>query len=573
MKPIKRITIDLNRPRTNTVQLVQGDTARQIAVVLMLDGMPYDVSADTSDTIVMGVAYIKANGVDGYYEETTTGDDAVTAGDNAYTLIVALDNHATDVPGLGAIFLRFSTADGLILHSFPVKLFIDRSSASGGTDPNAPYYQSNSFLIAGSQATKTAAMTMPVGVDANGVLWSQPCVWTTITSSSGTYSSSMTLSEIQTARAAGYIVKAHLPDNIDSDFMQDDSGAIFWAFDDSGGSLILLKYCVQASSVTFDTYTLSGSGVTEALKTALLDIAENVAWATDDGQTYYQNLYDALNPEPTPAGLTSITASYDQDHPIYSTDSLETVITTINYDLTVVANYSDGTSETLSASDYTISGTVEAGASVPFTVAYGGKTATINVLILDASVVTGYEAIGSPTISNNILTVESGKFVRSTVALSPASGESWKVRMKLKYNNLPSNFANVVGGAEADGSFAKTFVIQNNNATQKQFIMYVSADKSNWSVRNLFGGSSGISAGNWYYFEFGYDGTKYYHKLYEGGWDGTEKETAEFTSSVTIYNGCYVGFGVKSTVNGFDGQIDLTECKMYVDDALVWQAV
>ena len=171
MKPIKRIVIDLNRPRTNTVQLVQGDTARQIAVVLMLDGMPYDVSADTSDTIVMGVAYIKANGVDGYYEETTTGDDAVTAGDNDYTWIVSLDNHATDVPGLGAIFIRFSTADGLILHSFPVKLFIDRSSASGGTDPNAPYYQTNSFLIAGNQATKTAAMTTPIGVDSNGKLW------------------------------------------------------------------------------------------------------------------------------------------------------------------------------------------------------------------------------------------------------------------------------------------------------------------------------------------------------------------------------------------------------------------
>ena len=50
--------------------------------------------------------------------------------------------------------------------------------------------------------------------------------------------------------------------------------------------------------------------------------------------------------------------------------------------MSVVANYSDGTTETLSSSDYTISGTVEAGASVPFTVTYEGKTTTISVLVL-----------------------------------------------------------------------------------------------------------------------------------------------------------------------------------------------
>ena len=174
MKPIKTVTIDLNRPQRNVVQMVQGDTSRRVLVNLLLNGVPYNVITDYSGTIVKGVQYIKANGIGGYYEETTTGDDAVTAGTNANQWIVAIDNHATDVPGFAECFVKFSTEDGYVLHSFPITLYVDQSAASGGTDPNEPYYQSASFLIAGNQAAKTADMTSPVGVDENGKMWVAP---------------------------------------------------------------------------------------------------------------------------------------------------------------------------------------------------------------------------------------------------------------------------------------------------------------------------------------------------------------------------------------------------------------
>ena len=174
MKPIKTVTIDLNRPQRNVVQMVQGDTSRRVLVNLLLNGNPYDVSTDYDGTIVKGVQYIKANGIGGYYEETTTGDDAVTAGTNANQWIIAIDNHATDVPGFAECFVKFSTEDGYVLHSFPITLYVDQSAASGGTDPNEPYYQSASFLIAGNQAEKTSDMTSPVGVDENGKMWVAP---------------------------------------------------------------------------------------------------------------------------------------------------------------------------------------------------------------------------------------------------------------------------------------------------------------------------------------------------------------------------------------------------------------
>ena len=51
-------------------------------------------------------------------------------------------------------------------------------------------------------------------------------------------------------------------------------------------------------------------GISNAVKEALLDCFEHVAWIDDDGQIYYQALYDALYAKV----LTSISAS---DRPVY----------------------------------------------------------------------------------------------------------------------------------------------------------------------------------------------------------------------------------------------------------------
>lgn len=299
MKPIKALSIDLNRPQKNIVHLVQGDTSRRVLVNLLLNGAPYDVSTDYSGTIVKGIAYIKANGIGGYYEETTTGDDAVTAGTNANQWIIAIDNHATDVPGFAECFVKFSTEDGYVLHSFPITLYVDQSAASGGTDPNEPYYQSASFLIAGNQAVKTSDMTSPVGVDSNGKLWV----------------------------SAGWSQEA----------------------------IDLLIACF-----------------------------EQVAWATTGGQDLVDDLVAALFPE---SNLVSITASYEQDRPIYDADSAETNYAKVALDLIVTAHYSDGTSETVTG--YTLSGDFTVGTST-ITVTFQGKNTSISVSVLPMYILTEY---------------------------------------------------------------------------------------------------------------------------------------------------------------------------------------
>jgi len=113
----------------------------------------------------------------------------------------------------------------------------------------------------------------------------------------------------------------------------------------------------------------TGSGLTEDIKAALLQVARKVAYIDADGQDYYDDLYVALYP---PAELVSISAVYTQSGTVYNTDDLDS----LKSDLVVTALYDDQTSATVT--EYTLSGTLSTGTST-ITVSYGGKTTTFNV--------------------------------------------------------------------------------------------------------------------------------------------------------------------------------------------------
>lgn len=120
-----------------------------------------------------------------------------------------------------------------------------------------------------------------------------------------------------------------------------------------------------------------GQGVSDDLKAALLQLAQKVAYIDDQGQTYYDDLYDALYPEKT---LLSITANFQQGQAVvYNTDSLDS----LKQYLTVTATYNDASTETVPSSAYTLSGTLTTGTSV-ITVTYEGKTDAFNVTVTAA---------------------------------------------------------------------------------------------------------------------------------------------------------------------------------------------
>ena len=312
---------------------------------------------------------------------------------------------------------------------------------------------------------------------------------------------------------------------------------------------------------------ISNLELSEAIKQALLNCFAHVAWIDDQGQSYYDALEDALYPTAPPAELLSISAVFEQGQTvIYDTDSLDD----LKPMLTVTANYSDSTSAEVTT--YTLSGTLTVGTST-ITVSYSEKTTTFTVEVTEYVQPVNYVTVGDPTIVDNILTVESGKFVRSNYALNPSSGDSWKVRMKFRYNALPTDFINTLATVDESGAGAKGFFVQQN--TDKQYICYVSADGSTWAVSNYFTEKPNLSVDTWYYLEFGTTGAGYFINVYSGGWNGTRVAyKSNNTSTAVLYNGRYVGFGATTgATSGFDGQIDLTDCSIYVNDTVVWTAL
>lgn len=161
-------------------------------------------------------------------------------------------------------------------------------------------------------------------------------------------------------------------------------------------------------------------GLTEAMKQALLQLARKVAYIDENGQTYYQSLYNSFYP---PADLLSISAVYTQSGTVYNTDALDNLKT----DLVVTANYSDSSSRIVPANTYTLSGTLTVGTSV-ITVIYGGKSTTFNVIVSEAPVdttaqVAKYGVISGSglseyTITNGGITIKYA--IPSTTILYPA---------------------------------------------------------------------------------------------------------------------------------------------------------
>lgn len=118
-----------------------------------------------------------------------------------------------------------------------------------------------------------------------------------------------------------------------------------------------------------------GTGLTTDVKEALLTCFQNVAWINEHGQEYYDALEEALYP---PANLVSISAVYTQIGDVYDNQSLDS----LKSNLVVTAFYDNSTSEIVTT--YILSGTLTTGTST-ITAAYGGKTATFDVVVTHAT--------------------------------------------------------------------------------------------------------------------------------------------------------------------------------------------
>lgn len=153
---------------------------------------------------------------------------------------------------------------------------------------------------------------------------------------------------------------------------------------------------------------LNGDTLTTDIKDALLQIASKVAYIDDQGQTYYDDLYDALYP---PAVLVSITAAYTQSGTIYDSDSLDI----LKADLVVSGLFSDNSTRIIPDTDYELSGTLTTGESV-ITVSVEDKTTTFTVTVTHAEQVFDIEnSLTNCTSTNSTTRIGQGESYSATI--------------------------------------------------------------------------------------------------------------------------------------------------------------
>ena len=318
-------------------------------------------------------------------------------------------------------------------------------------------------------------------------------------------------------------------------------------------------------------------------------------------QISYDILEVSDNPDPTPRVERSITRfkevvcefvvidgtdvhAYELE-PVYADITGGTTYTITN-NLTNVSN-SNAAASIGDGDPYTATLTADAGYAIDsVVVTMGGVDVTAEaydngdisiaavsgniVITASASVsVPKYIEVGSPTIENNILTVSDGNFIKTPEVFSPGA-DTWKIACKcLRSSESGTNYMDVFGSVNADNSSAYGLLFEYNQAGFNRGAMYISSNGTNWDIATgNYHNLPGTVA--WIWLTMEYDGTKYTLKYSTDG--ETFTDILSETSSLSVKEGYAVGFGLKR--NGYyHGDIDLTECKIYIDNQLWWSAV
>lgn len=286
--------------------------------------------------------------------------------------------------------------------------------------------------------------------------------WVTITRENNVYSCDRTLAQIQAAYEAGKYIRANLPDGFQSDFANNDDGAMFYVFDDSGGSMMLMRYTVGASAVTFQSWPVGGQGITDEAKIALLECFQNTAWEGTDGIDYYNRLYSALFGTRT---LDSISAVYTQTDLVLTTDTLES----LRKNLIVTAHYSNGGDYAVSL--YELSGTLTKGEST-ITATYAGKstTFTVNVTLNTAPVITRTDAFLGYVSGSYEDMPKAGCGITEMYTLAEEATSLYPAGI------LPTRSLNQM----KSGNYNACLVVYNENGAPRNYLTEVSSSFNRW---------------------------------------------------------------------------------------------
>lgn len=196
----------------------------------------------------------------------------------------------------------------------------------------------------------------------------------------------------------------------------------------------------QAVADYIDSHPGALSPLSQATKSALLDIAEHVAYIDANGQSRYAALDAALNAK----ALLSITAVYTQSGTVYDTDNLDS----LKDDLVVTAYYDDGTTADVTSA-CTLSGTLAEGTST-VTVTYQEKTATFEVTVTHAVLPQGFTKYDYMSFTG----VDTTKYNRGILMPTKTYANLNNISVEFEYVSKVGTTSGdcILGGRSASGS-------------------------------------------------------------------------------------------------------------------------
>jgi len=243
---------------------------------------------------------------------------------------------------------------------------------------------------------------------------------------------------------------------------------------------------IKVDGVTYDIEDTEArlGAIPTAVKMAMDTLFQKIAVKDDNT---YTSEYSVIHAWATAVNLLSISAVYSQgDNVVFASDSLNS----LKQNLTVTANWDDGTSSTLTDSAYELTGSLTTGRSI-ITASYQGKTATFTVTVSEGTDITpaysgfvGSNGVTVSQVTNGVrLYSSSGTYKFARVPVKTKKGYSYKIAYDQIYTsgNISTqvrcgSFSNSTGtGLDA------TIAPRNSNESKHFEGVVTPSNSTNWN--------------------------------------------------------------------------------------------
>lgn len=178
----------------------------------------------------------------------------------------------------------------------------------------------------------------------------------------------------------------------------------------------------------------------------------------------------------------------------------------------------------------------------------------------------GYRTIGSPTISNYIVSNFSASNYLIPVMnyMAMADKGPWELGVKIKFTDLTGT--QVIWGG-APGNYVTDLYLNSSN----HLAVNLASSSDSWGIASGNSGTLTVAANTWYWIKFGWTGSVYYVDYSTDGTNYTRDITVNSTTpTFDSWLPLYLGYGYNSSMY-VRGQIDLLETYMKSEGTEVWR--